>query len=109
MIKVAYGEIPKENLYNYFQSLIGKTYKIIPMKEQNCKTLKPYLKNYQRELIGHQYIFTVLVDEPMFISILNSIQYLISESYSADTCAKEAFKCIRLIKKISEKYFQTEV
>ena len=108
MIKVEYGRIPKENFYNYFQFLIGKTYKILPMKEENCETLNSYLESYQRELIGNQSLFTTLVDEPMFISILNSIQFLIVETYSDDVCKKEVFKCISLFKKISNKYFKKE-
>jgi len=108
MIKVKYGEIPKENFYNYFQFLIGKTYKILPMKEESCDTLNTYLESYQRELIGNKNLFTTLVNEPMFITILNTIQYLISEDYSVDICKNEVFKCIHLFEKISKKYFQRE-
>jgi len=108
MINVEYGKIPEENFNNYFQFLVGKTYKILPMKEENCDTLNSYLESYQRELIGNQQLFKKLIDEPMFITILNTIQYLISEDYSVDICKKEVFKCIHLFKKINKKYFQKE-
>ena len=108
MIQVKYGEIPKENFCNYFHFLIGRTYKILPMKEENCETLKSYLEGYQRELLGSQHLFELLVKEPMFISILNTIQFLIAEEYSIETCKKEVFKCIRMFKAINKKYFQKE-
>lgn len=106
MIKVKYGEIPRQNFCNYFKYLIGKTYKILPLKEACCDTLPKYLESYQRELIGNQGLFELLVGEPMFITVLNTIQYLILEDYSTEICKKEVFKCIRIIKALNEKYFK---
>ncbi len=106
MIEVEYGLIPNECFCNYFKFLIDKTYKILPMKEENSITLKAYLESYQRELIGNKRLIHLLVNEPQFITILNTIQYLISEDYTADICKKEVFKCIRILQNINEKYFK---
>jgi len=48
MIEVKYGLISNESFCRYFEFLINKTYKILPMKEENCKTLKAYLESYLR-------------------------------------------------------------
>ena len=53
MIEVKYGLLPKENFCRYFEFLINKTYKILPLKEEKSDTLKSYLESYQRELIGN--------------------------------------------------------
>ena len=50
----------------------------------------------------------VLVDEPKFITVLNTMQFLISEEYSDKVCKKEVFKCIRILEEIKEKYFKEE-
>lgn len=109
MIKIEYGLLPTESFNNYFKFLINKTYKILPMKEENSNTLKSYLESYQRELIGNQILLKELINEPQFISVLNTIQFLISEEYSLDICRKEVFKCIHILKKINDKYFCEEV
>lgn len=106
MIEVNYGALPKESFCNYFNFLINKTYKILPMKEENSRTLKLYLESYLRELVGNQELVHVLVNEPQFITVLNTIQFLISEEYTVDVCRKEVFKCIRILEHINKKYFK---
>ncbi len=108
MIEVKYGLIPRENFCQYFNFLINKTYKILPLKEENSKTLRLYLESFSRELIGNKDLISVLVNEPQFISVLNTIQYLIAEDYSIDTCKKEVFKCIRILESINKKYFEED-
>ena len=106
MIEVKYGLLPKENFCRYFEFLINKTYKILPLKEEKSDTLKSYLESYQRELIGNMDLVPLLVKEPKFITVLNTIQYLISEEYSDKVCKREVFKCIRILEEINEKYFK---
>lgn len=105
MIEVKYGLIPRESFCNYFKYLIGKTYKILPLKEENSKTLKSYLESYMRELVGNKDLVSVLVNEPRFVTLLNTMEYLVSEDYSAAVCKKEVFKCIRILEEINSKYF----
>lgn len=105
MIDVKYGLIPKESFCRYFNFLINKTYKILPLKEEKSSTLHSYLESLLRELIGNVELVKILVDEPQFITVLNTLQYLISEEYSNKTCKKEVFKCIRILEEINSKYF----
>ena len=105
MIEVKYGLIPKESFYKYFQYLINKTYKILPLKEEESKTLKSYLDSFLRELIGNRDLIVALVDEPQFITVLNTLEFLATETYSVQICKKEVFKCIRILTEINGKYF----
>jgi hypothetical protein len=106
MIEVKYGLLPKENFCRYFEFLINKTYKILPLKEEKSDTLKSYLESYQRELIGNMDLVPMLVNEPKFITVLSTMQFLISEEYSDKICKREVFKCIRILEEINEKYFK---
>lgn len=105
MINLKFGEMPDQSFNTYFDYLIGKTYKILPMREEKCPTLEKYLENYERELIGNKELITVLSDEPRFITVISTIQYLIDSEYSTDVCRKEVFKCIRILEEIKNKYF----
>jgi hypothetical protein len=106
MIEVKYGLLPSENFCRYFDFLIDKTYKILPLKEEKSETLKTYLESFQRELIGNKALIPSLVNEPQFISVLNTMQYLIDEEYTDEICKKEVFKCIRILQNIQSKYFK---
>ena len=108
MMEVKYGLLPKESFCRYFQFLINKTYKILPLKEEKSDTLKSYLESYLRELIGNKELVSILVDEPKFITVLNTMQFLIAEEYSDKVCKREVFKCIRILEEINEKYFKEE-
>ncbi len=109
MINVKYGLIPKESFCNYFKFLINKTYKILPLKEEGSTTLTLYLESYLRELIGNKELVSILVNEPKFITVLNTMQFLISNEYSLEVCKKEVFKCIHILDEINEKYFKDGV
>lgn len=101
-----YGDIPNENLSQYFKSLVGKTFKILPLYEEDSSTLPSYLKSYQRELIGDSKLFNELVDEPKFITLLATIEFLASGDYDHDVCKSEVLKCTNIINDINRKYFR---
>ena len=94
-----YGEIPNENLSQYFKYLVGKTFKILPLYEEDSATLPSYLKSYQRELIGDSMLFNELSEEPKFITLLATIEYLTSCDYDHDVCTN-------IINDINNKYFR---
>ena len=94
--------LPDKALKNYLQSLINKVYKILPMKEEKCDTLNSYLLSLQNELIGCYKLWSVLEENPQFLSIINIIQYLSTEEYDEAGCKREVFKTIHLIEKINE-------
>ena len=101
-----YGEIPNENLSQYFKYLVGKTFKILPLYEEDSATLPSYLKSYQRELIGDSKLFSELNEEPKFITLLATIEYLANGDYDHDVCKSEVLKCTNIINDISRKYFR---
>ena len=99
-----YGEIPNENLSQYFKYLVGKTFKILPLYEEDSTTLPSYLKSYQRELIGDSRLFSELRNEPKFITLLATIEFLVSGEYNHDVCKSEVLKCTNIINDINKKY-----
>jgi hypothetical protein len=105
MLKTNYGAISKENYENYFKFLIGKFYKILPLKESNCITLNKYLKSLQRELIGNAELLIILKTEPQFMSLLHILEFFINEEFDNATCKYEVNKAISIVQKINTKYF----
>lgn len=106
MIEVKYGQLSPVTFERYFNFLVGKMYKILPMKEENCETLHQYIESLQVELIGNGDLVNILVEEPMFISLLNIIQFFISNEFNVRVCKREVFRAISLIEQINAKYFK---
>lgn len=104
MVKTKYNEIPNVYFANYFNFLIGRVWKILPMWEENNKDLQSYMEGLQRELIGNMNLVEELKYDGYFITLLNKLEYLINEEYTHDICRKEVFECIDIVEKISKKY-----
>lgn len=90
----------REALNNYLKALINKVYKILPMKEEENKTLQCYLTGLEHELVGCYQLHFELVKEPRFLSVINIVKYLETNEYDCKTAKREVFKAIRLIEDI---------
>ena len=89
MVKTKYYAIPNEYFANYFQFLVGRVWKILPMSEENNKHLKGYMESLQRELIGNMNLVEDLKYDGYFITLLNKIEFLISEEYNHEVMRKK--------------------
>jgi hypothetical protein len=105
MIDVKYGQIPNELFNNYLKYLINKMFKVLPMKENEVKSLNEYLRSLQIELIGSTELIGVLKNDPQFLSLMNTIQFFIDNEYDNKTCKREVFKCIHILEDLQKKYF----
>ena len=100
-----YGEVPNDILSQYFNQLIGKTFKILPLFEEKSPTLSSYIKSFQRELIGDSYLFEQLNADANFITLIATIEYLGNAEYDHKTCKSEVLKCTNIIHDIRDRYF----
>ena len=105
-VTLRYGEITTKAMRNYFDTLIGKTFKILPMKEESSHTLHSYINSYLIEIIGNKSLNPSMFEEnPQMISLLATISFLANEDYDAKTCKKEIFKCIRILEEVRDRNF----
>lgn len=101
MITTRYGVLPDEALINYLNFLVGKFFKILPLKEQREETLLSYLESLQREMIGNKSLIPLLKTHPDFITLLNTLEYFIThKNVEHAVYKKEVFKCISIIKRL---------
>jgi hypothetical protein len=98
------NNIQNMTLINYLEYLINKIYKILPLKENNNNTLITYLSSLQVELVGSMSFIEQLRDNVQYLSVLNTIQYLIDYDFNLITCKREVFKIINIIENIKSNY-----
>lgn len=104
MMQVNYSILPNESMANYYEFLINKVFKTLPMKEECNPDLGKYLESLKREIIGNMTLVNNLKFDGYFIALLNKIQFLISENYDNTVCRKTVFECIDLVKKLQSEY-----
>ena len=108
--------IPTNVIRKYLGYLIDKTFKILPMHEEQSPTLQDYIESYIIEIIGDKRIIPVFDADPRIITFLGTLfgenecieKTMAKEEYDHKVCKREVFKCIGIITNIRDRYF-TEV
>ena len=103
MIETKYNTIPNELFDNYLHSLINRIYKILPLKEENSKTVSRYIESLLSEMTGSTDVILFLKSDEQYLSIINTLEYI---CFSKDIalCKREIFKCIHIVENLIEKY-----
>lgn len=81
----------------YFQKMIGKLYKILPICEHQLDTKQAYIESLMRELHGSLYTIDNAHDRTQCMTVINTLMYLSVADYDPDIYRSEVFKCIRIV------------
>lgn len=97
--------IPNPILALYFDRMVGRVYKILPLKESGEATLPEYLDTLVTEMTGLD-VLSALSDQPYYTSMFATLAYL---SGHIDECdlpkvKREVFRLINLSKKLRSYY-----
>lgn len=102
-----YCEIPHETLAKYFDVLIGKVFKILPLAEDGKSSAKVYLDGLHREVRGLRNLFWVINKDPTFVSLLSILTWLTynidDESCTIDVVKKEVFDAIAICQDLRDR------
>ena len=92
-------------LSGYMRSLVNRFFKILPIREDGEDTLETYMRSLQAELLGCKEFVLAIHEDPLFMSLLNILQYLIDNQECSLTVVKrEVFRAISICNKLKAKY-----
>lgn len=103
--------VPMSNklLCDYFKTLINRYYKILPLWEDGEKSLKVYMRSLQAEMLGFMGLVDPEHSDPLFVTLLSVLQYLIdTPDCSVAVVKREVFRAINVCNKLNARY-STEV
>lgn len=84
----------------YFEALVGKLFKILPMRESEDAFLGEYLDSLWIDMSGAYLTLPDLQSSAEYISMLNIVGYLTTHAVSVKQCKREVFKLIGLCEKV---------
>ena len=84
----------------YFQKVIGKIYKILPICEEHLDTKQDYINSLVRELYGSLNSVQHEASRVAVITVINTLVYLSTADYTPKDFKAEVFKSIRIIGRI---------
>lgn len=84
-------------LGDYFETLIDRFFKILPMFENEEDTLNVYMKSFQAELLGCQGLIVCIKENSLYLSLLSILQYLIdTPDCEVSDVKREVFRAISI-------------
>lgn len=87
----------------YFYSLVGKIFKILPLREAGDTTeFRAYVDGLWMEMSGALRLFPELWDNSKYVSALNIVGYLSMNEVDVAKCKREVFQAINLIQQIQD-------
>lgn len=92
-------------LNNYFRTLINLFFKILPIKESGESSLDTYMRSLQAELLGCKELIEAIHEDPLFLSLIAILQYLIDNpSCEVSVVKREVFRAISICNKLKSRY-----
>ena len=92
-------------LNNYLRNLVNLFFKILPIRESEEPSLVAYMTSLQAELLGCSELILAIHKDPMFMSLISILQYLIDYSDSpVPVYRREVFKAISICNKLKARY-----
>lgn len=92
-------------LNNYLHTLVNLFFKILPIWESGESSLNTYMRSLQLELIGCKEFIGAISYDPMFLSLISILQYLIdTPECEIRVVKREVFRAISICNKLKSKY-----
>lgn len=99
-------KVDSATLKKYFEVLVNKIFKILPIVENNEASLESYLDSLFIEVSGCRELITVISDDPMYISMLSTLTWIKNHVNDKDCTFKrirrEVFHTISICKKLED-------
>lgn len=97
--------IDEKILRSYFDNLVNRFFKILPMREKNEESLIIYMQSLQAELLGCKELVCVIQNDPLYLTLLSILQYLIDhQECTVKEVKREVFHAISICGKFEMRY-----
>lgn len=97
--------VSEKLLQNYFQSLVNRFFKILPIRESGEETLIVYMRSLQCELLGCKGLLPILNENSQFLTLASILQYLIdTPDCPVKDVKREVFRAIHICNHLKENY-----
>lgn len=87
---------------SYFSKMTNKVFKCLPLMENNNEYVVKYIDGLFVDLKGMSLLHPELCENSEYVSVLNILGYLKSESVSFEVFRREILKATNLLSKLSE-------
>ena len=99
------GLTERKLMTNYFETMKGQFFKILPMSENKEPTLKTHVLSFQKELLGFDSLVEGIDCDSRFVSLLAILQYIADNpTMSISDIRREVFRACTICDVLAKKY-----
>lgn len=92
-------------VYNYFDALVSRFFKILPMRENGEKSLPIYIESLRDELIGCSGVINALNFDPSFLTLICILQFMIeTPDARLSVIRREIFRAISICNNLKSRF-----
>ena len=98
-------ELGQNALYNYLTALVGRLFKILPLREEADVTADTYISGLISELLGFSGLIKSLNCDASFVAILSALRYILDNpELPTKVVKKTVFDSISLCYALRKEY-----
>ena len=103
-MKDQHPSVPNQLFENFLYRLVGRFFKIMPLKESGSPTLDLYLQSFKVGLIVCNSVMESTGYNGSCLQLIDVLQYFLENDYDNETCHREVMKCIGIVKLLYEDF-----
>lgn len=109
--ETSYGiDIDAKFVEKYFETLVNLFFKILPLRENEEKSLPVYVESLLLEMLGLQNLIVAINHDAMYLSLLSILQYIVDHpECEVAVVRREVFRAISICYKLKSRYSNAEV
>lgn len=101
--------INNEVISNYFEALVNRFFKILPIREAGESTLPLYIQSLQIEILGCKNFINTLENNSNFLTLLSILQYIHDNpDCPIKDVKREVFRSINICNRLKRQYMRTD-
>lgn len=97
MIETKFGKIENDDVKSQYDSMIGKVFKVLHLKEEGCETLDKYVDSLSRKFFGASRLYF----REENLSVVHILSGMDIDSHSL--LRSDVFEIIKIIESIKER------
>lgn len=103
-------KLGRNALYNYLTAMVGRLFKILPLREESDITADAYISGLITELLGFAGLIRSVDCDASYVAILSSLQYLLDNpDIPTKRVKKVVFDSISLCYALRQEYCKKAV
>lgn len=99
--------VTPEMIDNYFDNMVNRYFKILPMFENETESLSTYLDSFRCELCSVYYVVDGIENDSMFVTLICILTYFIDnieKELDKESVKREVFRAISICNQLKARY-----